>query len=58
MDIINVRSDTQTLPTPAMRDAIHRAVLGDDTYDEDPTVQEFEARQRREWSGKKLRCSS
>lgn len=43
MDMINVRSDTQTLPTPAMRDAIYQAVLGDDTYDEDPTVQEFEA---------------
>ena len=41
--IINVRSDTQTLPTPAMRKAIYDAVLGDDTYDEDPTVQEFEA---------------
>jgi threonine aldolase len=43
MEIINVRSDTQTLPTPAMRDAIYHAALGDDTYDEDPTVQEFEA---------------
>jgi threonine aldolase len=43
MEIINVRSDTQTLPTPAMREAIFNAVLGDDTYDEDPTVQEFEA---------------
>jgi threonine aldolase len=42
MQIINVRSDTQTLPTPAMREAIYRAPLGDDTYDEDPTVQEFE----------------
>jgi threonine aldolase len=43
MEIINVRSDTQTLPTPAMREAIFNAVLGDDTYDEDPTVHEFEA---------------
>jgi threonine aldolase len=43
MEVINVRSDTQTLPTPGMRDAICQAVLGDDTYDEDPTVQEFEA---------------
>lgn len=43
MEIINVRSDTQTLPTPGMREAIFNAVLGDDTYDEDPTVQEFEA---------------
>lgn len=43
MEIINIRSDTQTLPTPEMRAAICEAVLGDDTYDEDPTVQEFEA---------------
>jgi threonine aldolase len=43
MEIINVRSDTQTLPTPGMREAIFNAALGDDTYDEDPTVQEFEA---------------
>ena len=43
MDLINLRSDTQTLPTAEMLDAIHNARLGDDTYDEDPTVQEFEA---------------
>jgi threonine aldolase len=43
METINVRSDTQTLPTPGMREAIFNAVLGDDTYDEDPTVQEFES---------------
>jgi threonine aldolase len=43
MNILNMRSDTQTLPTPAMRDAIANAVLGDDTYGEDPTVKEFEA---------------
>jgi threonine aldolase len=42
VDVINVRSDTQTLPTPAMREAIFNAPLGDDTYDEDPMVQEFE----------------
>lgn len=42
MEIINVRSDTQTLPTLPMREAIFHAVLGDDTYDEDPTVHEFE----------------
>ena len=29
MDIINVRSDTQTLPTPAMRQAVFAAELGD-----------------------------
>ena len=42
MDIINLRSDTQTLPTEAMMRAIQEAPLGDDTYDEDPTVQKLE----------------
>lgn len=40
---INLRSDTQTLPTAAMLEAITRAPLGDDTYGEDPTVTRFEA---------------
>jgi len=40
---INLRSDTQTLPTPAMLEAIATAELGDDTYDEDPTVARLEA---------------
>lgn len=40
---INLRSDTQTLPTPAMLAAIATATLGDDTYDEDPTVARLEA---------------
>lgn len=40
---INLRSDTQTLPTPAMLEAIATAQLGDDTYDEDPTVARLEA---------------
>jgi threonine aldolase len=43
MDPINLRSDTQTLPTPAMLEAIASAPLGDDTYDGDPTVKRFEA---------------
>jgi threonine aldolase len=43
MPPINLRSDTQTLPTPAMLEAIVTAPLGDDTYDEDPTVARFEA---------------
>jgi threonine aldolase len=38
MKTIDFRSDTVTLPTPAMRDAIARAELGDDVYHEDPTV--------------------
>jgi threonine aldolase len=36
--VIDLRSDTVTLPTPAMREAIARAELGDDVYGEDPTV--------------------
>jgi threonine aldolase len=41
--MINLRSDTQTLPTPAMLEAIATAPLGDDTYHGDPTVARFEA---------------
>ncbi len=43
MEVINLRSDTQTLPTPQMLQAIATAELGDDTYDEDPTVARLEA---------------
>jgi threonine aldolase len=44
MRIIDLRSDTVTLPSPAMRAAMHAAPLGDDVYGEDPTVNELEAR--------------
>jgi threonine aldolase len=40
--LLNFRSDTQTLPTPEMLEAIRHAPLGDDTYDEDPTVTRLE----------------
>ena len=40
---IDLRSDTVTLPSPAMREAIARAELGDDVYGEDPTVTRLEA---------------
>ena len=36
--IIDLRSDTVSLPTDEMREAIYRAELGDDVYGEDPTV--------------------
>jgi threonine aldolase len=36
--IIDLRSDTVTRPTPAMRDAMARAEVGDDVFGEDPTV--------------------
>jgi threonine aldolase len=42
-DLIDLRSDTVTLPSPAMREAIARAALGDDVYGEDPTVNRLEA---------------
>jgi threonine aldolase len=37
-DLIDLRSDTVTKPTPAMRKAIAEAEVGDDHYGEDPTV--------------------
>jgi threonine aldolase len=36
--VIDLRSDTVTSPTPAMREAMARAEVGDDVYGEDPTV--------------------
>ena len=42
-DIVDLRSDTLTLPTPAMREAMARAEVGDDVWGEDPTVQRLEA---------------
>lgn len=43
MDWIDLRSDTVTLPTPEMRQAMANAELGDDVYGEDPTVNRLEA---------------
>jgi threonine aldolase len=39
--MIDLRSDTVTKPTPAMREAMFRAEVGDDVYGEDPTVNEL-----------------
>jgi len=38
MEIIDLRSDTVTKPTPAMWEAMAKAEVGDDVYGEDPTV--------------------
>lgn len=38
MAIIDLRSDTVTQPTPAMRKAMAEAEVGDDVYGEDPTI--------------------
>ena len=42
--IIDLRSDTVTRPTPAMRRAMAEAEVGDDVYGEDPTVNRLEQR--------------
>ncbi len=41
---IDLRSDTITKPTPAMREAMARAEVGDDVFGDDPTVAQLEAR--------------
>ena len=42
--MIDLRSDTVTLPTDEMREAIANAELGDDVFQEDPTVNKLEAK--------------
>ena len=42
MNTIDLRSDTVTRPTPAMLAAMQAAEVGDDVYDEDPTVRRLE----------------
>ncbi len=42
--MIDLRSDTQTQPSPAMREAMAQAVVGDEQEREDPTVLELERR--------------
>jgi threonine aldolase len=42
--LIDIRSDTVTRPTPAMRRAMAEAEVGDDVLDGDPTVRRLEAR--------------
>ena len=41
-DPVDLRSDTITRPTPAMRRAMAEAVVGDDVFGEDPTLNELE----------------
>jgi threonine aldolase len=41
--VIDLRSDTITKPTPAMREAMARAEVGDDVFGDDPTVKELES---------------
>ncbi|MCA1555552.1 MAG: low specificity L-threonine aldolase, partial [Acidobacteria bacterium] len=44
MNLIDLRSDTVTKPTPAMRRAMSEAEVGDDVYGEDPTVNRLQER--------------
>jgi threonine aldolase len=43
-DMIDLRSDTVTRPTSAMRRAMAEAEVGDDVYGEDPTINRLERR--------------
>lgn len=43
MRYIDIRSDTVTLPTQKMREAMFKAEVGDDVYGDDPTVKRLEA---------------
>ncbi len=42
MRVVDLRSDTMTRPTPAMRRAMAEAEVGDDVFGEDPTVNKLE----------------
>jgi threonine aldolase len=42
--IVDLRSDTVTRPTPAMREVIARAEVGDDVFGDDPTVNALQER--------------
>ena len=44
MAVVDLRSDTVTRPTAAMRAAMHAAAVGDDVYGEDPTVNALQER--------------
>ncbi len=43
-DVVDLRSDTVTKPTPGMREAMARAEVGDDVFGEDPTVNALQER--------------
>jgi threonine aldolase len=44
MKVVDLRSDTVTRPTSAMRDAMMRAPVGDDVFGDDPTVNRLQHR--------------
>jgi len=49
--LVDLRSDTITQPTPAMRRAMASAKVGDDVFGDDPTVSQLEA-ETAQWLGK------
>ncbi|CAL4174382.1 unnamed protein product, partial [Meganyctiphanes norvegica] len=49
--VVDLRSDTLTKPSKGMKDAMMKASLGDDVYNEDPTCKELERRMA-EYTGK------
>ena len=53
--VIDLRSDTVTRPSPAMREAMARAEVGDDGWGEDPTVNRLE-QMAAERMGKEAAC--
>jgi threonine aldolase len=42
MNVVDLRSDTVTIPTPVMRSAMAEAIVGDDVYGEDQTINHLE----------------
>jgi threonine aldolase len=44
MELIDLRSDTVTRPSPGMREAMAKAEVGDDVFGEDPTVNRLQQR--------------
>ena len=42
LPVLDLRSDTVTKPTAAMREAMHHAEVGDDVYGEDPSINKLE----------------
>ena len=55
--MIDLRSDTVTRPTAAMREAMARAEVGDDVFGEDPTVRALEEEVARAHSARRRRSS-
>lgn len=53
--MIDLRSDTVTRPSQAMRQAMAGAEVGDDVYGDDPSVNQLE-QEAAVMSGKSLRC--